>query len=212
MTVVPRLRRRYKALLPYLPVSLLVLVALAQMVLVLEKDLTRWKGGGFGMFSTADTPFARFLRIYIVVAGDEYAVPVPASLRDVAQAARVLPTQARLDDLADRLARGKWVRDDTALLDTDSRDTIRHQLLTMTDVQVDDVVDQIDQLCRQRASRARAVLLLRMMGPNDLRPAAATLIEPEEIRVELWRYRFDDESKQLSAWKMRVARVEHGRS
>jgi hypothetical protein len=212
VTVDPPLRRRCKALLPYLPVSLLVLVALAQTVLVLKKDLTRWKGGGFGMFSTADTPFARFLRIYVVVAEHEYAVPVPASLRDVAQAARVLPTQARVDDLAQRLARGKWVRDDTALLDPDSRDTIRHQLLTMADVQVDDVVDQIDQLCRQRASRARTALLLRMMGPNDLRPPSATVIEPEEIRVELWRYRFDDESKQLNAWKVRVARVEHGRS
>ena len=43
----------------------LILIACLQIYLTQTQELSRWKGGGFGMFSTLDSPSARFLRISI---------------------------------------------------------------------------------------------------------------------------------------------------
>lgn len=64
-------------------------------------DFSRWLGGGFGMFSTVDARALRALRL-----SEVGAVPLalPPSLEDAAQRARMLPSEARLRDLARALA------------------------------------------------------------------------------------------------------------
>src|SRR6476660_7863931 len=49
----------------FLPAVLLALVACAQLVLARTGDLTPWKGGGFGMFSTLD--HGAFRRVTVVL-------------------------------------------------------------------------------------------------------------------------------------------------
>jgi hypothetical protein len=56
-------------LLKYFPFILLLLVAVNQFRLVKQRELTPWKGGGFGMFSTTDARNARALRIFAQVEG-----------------------------------------------------------------------------------------------------------------------------------------------
>ena len=72
----------------FLPTTLLIAVAIGQVVLVRAFDLTPWKGGGFGMFATLD--HAAFRRVDIVVdaPGRSEALEIPPSLEvDVARAA-----------------------------------------------------------------------------------------------------------------------------
>ena len=72
----------------FVPMILLIAVAIGQIVLARAFGLTPWKGGGFGMFATLD--HAAFRRVDIVVdaLGRSEALEVPPSLEvDVARAA-----------------------------------------------------------------------------------------------------------------------------
>ena len=81
----------------YLPITLLVLIASLQFVLAHTKDLSPWKGGGFGMFSTVDSPGARKLRVYLV-GEDQKKIEVRRRLyRHVEKAFRTMPTKPRFD-------------------------------------------------------------------------------------------------------------------
>lgn len=99
-----RLRRgdaRRGALAP----ALLVLLALAQIALALGQDLSAWKGGGFGMFSTTEHGGWRVLRLAVEVPGAPAPQPVtvtPALVRE-ARRAREHPSEAVLRRLARRV-------------------------------------------------------------------------------------------------------------
>ena len=67
-----------------IPAALLAVVACVQIALVRTTNLTPWKGGGFGMFSTLD--HAAFRRISIVVDAPDRseALDIPDSLQEIA--------------------------------------------------------------------------------------------------------------------------------
>jgi hypothetical protein len=77
-----------------------VLVALHQIYLARVAELTPWKGGGFGMFSSTDGLSQR--RLKIVVRGPERAeeIFVPDGLGKLAAKAAALPDAVRLERLA----------------------------------------------------------------------------------------------------------------
>ncbi len=84
----------------------LALVACAQMVTALVYDLSPWKGGGFGMFSTVDSPAARFVRLELVTpSGRASPLQLPEGTEAYALAARSLPTRARAVQLSRATAR-----------------------------------------------------------------------------------------------------------
>lgn len=58
--------RRWSRIAPWLAPALLTVVALAQIGIAASTDLTPWKGGGFGMFSTLDGTGSRQLRITLI--------------------------------------------------------------------------------------------------------------------------------------------------
>jgi hypothetical protein len=90
--------------LRWLPPALLVAVALNQIRLAFNADLTPWCGGGFGMFSTNDSRAARHLHAYGLSPGLRIELPVPVELTQRAQAAAALPSDAHLRALALDLA------------------------------------------------------------------------------------------------------------
>ena len=99
--------------------AILVLVATNQLVLASTTDLTPWRGGGFGMFSTTDNHDQRFLRITAVTdTGGEIPVDARAlldtdpPLRDAFVRARARPTTGNLDALAAALAEAELVLQD----------------------------------------------------------------------------------------------------
>jgi hypothetical protein len=89
-------REGWQRLAGYLPVVLLALVALNQIRMAQTTDLTAWKGGGFGMFSTLDRPRARQIRIHVVGGGRDIPLAVPAELHELEVSAKTLPTEKNL--------------------------------------------------------------------------------------------------------------------
>jgi hypothetical protein len=91
----------------FLPAVLLVLVACGQLVLARTGNLTPWKGGGFGMFSTLD--HGAFRRVAIVVDAPDRSetIDVPDSLEETA--ARVVNFPS--DWLIRKLAAGVVARE-----------------------------------------------------------------------------------------------------
>ena len=83
-----------------LPVSLLLLVACAQVMLATTSGLSPWKGGGFGMFSTTDDGGRRYVRVFVSAADRSEEIAIAPSLEDAARRASVLPADGELARLA----------------------------------------------------------------------------------------------------------------
>ena len=97
--------RAPEASLSTLPALLLVAVASAQIVLARTEHLSPWSGGGFGMFSTADSPARRHLHAWALRPGMRSELDVPPELEMLARRALALPSTARLRPLAQALGR-----------------------------------------------------------------------------------------------------------
>ena len=87
-----------------LPLIVLALVALNQVRLAKTTDLSAWKGGGFGMFSTLDRPRARQVRCNLVGRGNDVPLAIPAELRDLEESVKNNPTQKKLIRLGRKIA------------------------------------------------------------------------------------------------------------
>jgi hypothetical protein len=85
----------------YLPPILLAAVAASQIVLAWTKDLTAWKGGGFGMFSTLD--HGAYRGVDVVVDGTDRSeeIEIPPSLETAAARAAAFPADWLLRELAE---------------------------------------------------------------------------------------------------------------
>ena len=85
-----------RALRYYVLLGLMPLFALGvfgnQLYRVFEYNLSPWKGGGMGMFSSIVTPGSRFLKIYVSVEGDRYPVWLRGQFGRETTALRIEPT------------------------------------------------------------------------------------------------------------------------
>ena len=94
-------------LLPYLPPLLLCLVALLQLFLVRTHDLTPWRGGGFGMFSTNDGE-VRLVEVWVTDAQGERRTEV--TIEPGPTPVTAMPSEKRLATLGQRVAEAEQVR------------------------------------------------------------------------------------------------------
>jgi hypothetical protein len=88
----------------YLPSVVLIGVACTQLWLAHAASLTPWSGGGFGMFSTADTRGNRHLHAFAIRPGIRRELAIPASFKDRIRHLLACPTDAALRALAADLA------------------------------------------------------------------------------------------------------------
>ena len=86
-----------------LPVALLLAIACGQVMLARTGNLSPWKGGGFGMFSTTDDGGRRQVRVFVSAAERSEEIAIAPSLEDAARRAAVLPRDAQLTQLARRV-------------------------------------------------------------------------------------------------------------
>jgi hypothetical protein len=97
--------RRAAAAAPYwLPAALLTVVAVNQLVLAATESLSPWSGGGFGMFSSTDSPANRHLHAFVQNEGIRREVRIPPEFADRVRRATTLPTRKRLGTLAADIA------------------------------------------------------------------------------------------------------------
>ena len=87
-----------------IPAGLLVAVACGQVVLARSGDLTPWKGGGFGMFSTLDHGAFRRIVVVVEAPGRSETLAMPSSLRTSEARAAQYPATWLMRRLADRIA------------------------------------------------------------------------------------------------------------
>ena len=186
---------------------LLCAIACLQIYVAMTKSLSPWKGGGFGMFSTVDSPDARFLRMYLVNGNEETAVLLPDHLKTLGRELQTIPSEALAADLARRLAQGTWtpyrmtdpVRQYQNTQTTNDRETLGG-LAGPSDA-TPNIGASADLVKTLPDGQVIFPKLLRM------REKTAPVIKDEEpvafqrVRVEVWRYRFDLRSGQLQAAK-----------
>lgn len=72
-------------------------------------ELSPWKGGGFGMFSTIESPSSRIVRVHLLTNGStKIPVQVPDQYRKLVAQIRTDPRQQDLDTLAAMLSKQSW--------------------------------------------------------------------------------------------------------
>ena len=93
-------------------VALSALIAMlgVHVVLRTHDDLSPWKGAGFAMFSTVDSPGMRTVAVWAEVAGVEERVSLDEAWDEASRELRALPTRARTMALASSVASSTLVR------------------------------------------------------------------------------------------------------
>jgi hypothetical protein len=196
-------------LLVYGAPALLCVIAGLQIYVAHTAPLSPWKGGGIGMFSTVDSPAARFLRVYLVTDDGEIPVMIPPGLGARAQEVRTIPTRGRLRSIAEGVARGEWVpyRLDSAA--ERYRDLIS-KYEGAPDSPSQDVHSPADA---DRARPAEPIdfgnaKILWMLERSERASPVNPPVEFRSVRAEVWMIKFDAQTSQMRATKFLEVTVE----
>ena len=92
-----------------IPVALLLVIAGLQMYTAHTTELSPWKGGGFGMFSTVDVPTERVVELYLIVDGEEIPTAIPDAFQPHKTSLAPMPTDRRTEEMAQALAAESWI-------------------------------------------------------------------------------------------------------
>ena len=194
-----------KLLILLTPVLLLV-VALTQIVRAYSLDQSPWKGGGFGMFATVDSPGNREIRAYLVSDDIEIEIPIHYNfiidesgdvMNDVTLA-RTVPTDANLRLVAGQLAEYTWYFSDKesllpqvmeaarelqdvkpgepVVLTMASLREIENKLNGVTDEKID-AIEELEETIEEAPADPEAPLVAE-------KPEADGEEEEEEIRID----------------------------
>ena len=172
----PALNRR---LLTAIPIGALVLIAGLQFILATRYGLSAWKGGGFGMFSTIDSPDARFLRIYLITPQGRLPAIPPAFVAKQSLRLQTLPSNVAAQDYAAELAQFQW-------MDAES--------LAARNLIPDQPANPFAPMPGARVAEA--------LPPGIAPPPGAMPLSPDRVEVEVWHYRFDAGTGALHAEKL----------
>lgn len=172
--------------------AVLCAVAVMQFVYARFATLSPWKGGGFGMFSTVDSPGARFLRIRLVTDQGEIPIQVPERWRASEHELRTTGSKTVAAELAGALADGTWIR-----LRLASATERYHRLNRPTSSAAADTIGQEagDVLDLGKLN------LVRLLGPRESPSQGDVVIAVDSVRLEAWKYHFDKGATTLRAVK-----------
>jgi hypothetical protein len=93
-----------KKFLCYLPIFLLIIIALNQIRLAKTSSLSPWWGGGFGMFSSTDSRGTRHIHAYAIRPGIRRELEIPSYLAELERKVLTFPSESNLKKLAFELA------------------------------------------------------------------------------------------------------------
>lgn len=147
------------------------------------------------MFSTIDSDAARYLRCFLIAAdGTETPVVLPPELANRAAELRVAPSQQAARELAERIARRQWTQptaNEVALAakiaDVPADRPLSAKTLRSSTEPLNGPADRL---------APGMLLAAEMLGPNEL---PGTAIDFRAVRVEVWKYRFDEQASTLVA-------------
>jgi len=175
--------------------ALLIAVALVHAYQVHRHDLSPWRGGGFGMFSTVDIPNARFLRLYLTTEEGEVPAPLPPTLSISILEVQTLPTEEGLRRLAARLAAATWAVPELPRVELERAAEAAETAL------------EAGRPWTPSAGRPVASPVPVPLRAGEELPAGFTPVGALGVRVELWRYRFDQETTRLEVERLQEVRA-----
>lgn len=187
-------------LLIYGAPALLLIIAVIQIYLATTMSLSPWKGGGFGMFSTVDSPDARFLRVYLIRNQEEIPVLIPDSMSSLSLKVRTFPNLDGLRNIAEKVSQGTWipyrilpaVEQYQSLSDGNQSDLINSpENSTETNIFLSQLYANFD-----------ALQFYRMVTEDEAELPLTERLDFQSVRVELWNYRFNVELSQLTASRL----------
>lgn len=191
-------RRASSSLLILAPTILLCVIAARQFWLATTGTLSPWKGGGFGMFATNDSPGNRFVRMTgLTSEGERVRVSVGSArlgLRpDLMGRLRSYPSEHDLRSLADALAGATFVERTAGQL-------AKREAFFQANP---DLAAHFPGL-PDRPQRELEVLDRRRIGHYD-----AVGERLQTIELELWRYTFDPDDLTLRTHRIIGPIVSH---
>jgi hypothetical protein len=102
-----KINTSFKSIWPsFIPIIILVLVALNQLYLVNLNQLSRWKGGGFGMFSTISE---RFIHIHLINNQQIDCSEHPKDFSNSLLKLKIYPDYKKIEKLTKQLTTFTWV-------------------------------------------------------------------------------------------------------
>jgi len=102
--------KRHAHFLKFTPVILLLLIACSQLITVFKSNLSPWKGGGFGMFSSVDRPSSRIFQSYFITESDTISIDLPNSEKftRLKTISYTMPSNKSVDKLAEQILSHTW--------------------------------------------------------------------------------------------------------
>ncbi len=190
--------------------AVMATVALIQKSASRKFSLSPWKGGGFGMFSTVDSPAARFLRIYLVTSQGKTQVNLPSWLENLVTEVRTIPTKTRVLNLTRELAQSQWFRYTSAILQPSTLNASERG--SSSDYLSDVVLETPNFINRRSEIELQIKRLTYLLPPEILEkgkslPSGAEFVTVQEVQVEVWQYMFDHEQSQINAHKILSSNV-----
>jgi len=159
-------RTRIRQFILFAAIPLIAIAVAARQLYLSKTDtLSTWKGGGMGMFASADSAETRFLRIWMGPPGGEkhLVLGLTGSQSKIRNAGLWYPSRARFEPLARSLKGSKFI----------------------AQKQKSQVV-KADPTGKEFSPTGRSMHLLSATGP---RPATDPL--NWGVRIEYWRLRYD---------------------
>ena len=143
------------------------------------------------MFSSVDAENARFVKVYLQTSSGEVPLEVPASFRKEVAVLKAAPNQASANHLALRLANEAW------------SDASGVWLQRAAAVKKSPTYGIIDAAILHLPPEPQRVVPAAFGSLSQWEPAskstAAAAIEFQEVRVEVWRYRYERAAQCLQS-------------
>lgn len=198
----------------YLAPLLLCVIAVVQIYRAHAFDQSPWKGGGFGMFSTADSPGARYVRAFLISeGGEELEVPLPTLAEATLERVRVIPQAAPLEEVAELIVTTRWVwaeYDPVPRLIGEEARAVPPAAVGAPDGGDAEPEPDAPAPGGRRLSRPADQPRLRPLQGGEPTPPPEAMVPVDAARVELWKLRFDGETNRLSTRRLLAVTHEAG--
>ena len=154
------------------------------------------------MFSTVDSPDARFLRIYLINDNEETPVLLPDSLKPLGREVQTIPSPEIVTELGQRLAQGRWAPyrlTDPVRQYQNAQTRTNDESLSGLAVPSPTISDDFARTLPDGQVILPKLLRMEEKGAPRIKPDEAVAFQ--KVRVEVWKYTLDVPSSQLKATK-----------
>lgn len=196
----------------YLAPAVLCAIAFFQIFRCYAIHQTPWKGGGFGMFATTDSPGNRFVRVKLLTEKGEFAVPPPGHLKALTMLLQTAPSESNLAAMGDRLMAETWVpydfahgavkgKDATpASSDSEADESGKSLPPASPPASAPDATAAVSagDAPASHAPAKSSKPAFRTRGKGEPEPAADERAQLKSVRVEVWRRQWDTQTCRVS--------------